>query len=112
MSVQNQAPKLTYFGDSNPPPFTFKTKKGFNVVNYFGIPIAVPKGLKWLAMDDSGSIYGYADKPRLRSGSWHSQHECYLLCDLCDLCEYVDFPDETAFKVSRIKVKKLPKFYP
>ena len=116
--VNDDAPKLTTFGVIPTLPFEFPDLPKFKIVNFFGLPVAVPKGFKWLALDDNGDVYAYRKKPYFDCGDWHvkdkhtlpfNEHECIRVYDLLNILDEVT--DEQAEK-SRIRVKDLPRYYP
>lgn len=116
MLKNDEAPKLQTFGLYPQLPFEFPNLPKFKVVNYFGLPVAVPKGYKWLAMDTNGDLYAYKHKPYLDCGNYHvkdehdsDDHACLQVNDLLSFIDEVTFEQ---VKKSRIKVKKLPRFYP
>ena len=43
-----------------------------NTVNYFGMRVAVPDGILWLATDEDGTLYGYFAEPYIRSAFGNS----------------------------------------
>ena len=43
-----------------------------NTVNYFGMRVAVPSGILWLATDEDGTLYGYFAEPYIRSAFGNS----------------------------------------
>ena len=38
-----------------------------NTVNYFGMRVAVPSGILWLATDEDGTLFGYFSEPYISS---------------------------------------------
>ncbi|EOV6191556.1 hypothetical protein ACN94T_002591 [Acinetobacter baumannii] len=75
-------------------------------VKYFGVTLYVPKGFKWVAMDQDGTIYAYTHKPR-------AQHETFALpAGLWEgHTEIIGFANKYKgnWRKSRIKVNHLPK---
>lgn len=116
MLKNDDAPKLQTFGLLPQLPFEFPNLPKFKVVNYFGLPVAVPKGYKWLAMDTNGDLYAYNHKPYLDSGNYHVKddhdRDDYACLQINDLSLFINEVTFEQVKKSRIKVKKLPRFYP
>ena len=47
---------------------TVKYVRGYaNTVNYFGMRVAVPNGILWLATDEDGTLFGYFSEPYISS---------------------------------------------
>lgn len=67
--------------------------------NYFGLPIVIPKGYKWIAMDSDGEVYIYKAKPLLRFSYFNGS--CVKVASVIDY--------KGSWKDSLIKVKDLPK---
>lgn len=121
MSLTNLNNELTDFGATEQVPITLPDLVDFDVVNYCGLPLAIPKGFKWVAMDTNGDVYAYKRKPYkgLDDRSWFTNikdkadQEDYPM-HLNDLVsnQYVNSISKEQSDMSLIKVKKLPKFYP
>lgn len=111
----DDAPKLTTFGVLPTIPFEIVGLPKFKVVNYCGLPVAVPKGFKWLAIDENGDVFAYKKKPYLDCGNWHvkEKHESDKACkQVADLYYYLDeIPDDLCAN-SCIRIKDLPRYYP
>lgn len=81
-------------------------------VNYFGIPIYVPKGFKWLAMDEDGTIWAYTHKPRILTETFSLPQLAALFGQSsAEIVGYVDHY-KGDWRKSLIKVKRLPKVKP
>ena len=115
----NKPPELTTFGTDTPIPLVFSNMPEFKVVNYCGMPVAVPKGFKWLAMDIDGKVWAYRKKPVLDHMTWDvrydrvlpfDERECYQVGDITEFSDEDTTLNEV--KKSLIRVKKLPRFYP
>lgn len=47
---------------------TLEYVRGYaNTVNYFGMRVAVPSGILWLATDEDGTLFGYFSEPYISS---------------------------------------------
>jgi hypothetical protein len=58
---------------------SFFIERYSTLFDYFGIALSIPAGVKWLATDENGTVYGYFDEPYSRckpchdnSGFWDS----------------------------------------
>lgn len=75
------------------------------LVSYFGLPLYVPKGYKWVAMDLNGFIFGYTHKPEAKSKSFIMGSEKHAhAVQLGQVLHY-----EGDWLQSCVKVKQLPK---
>lgn len=80
-------------------------KMAGKLVNYFGLPVYVPKGYKWIAMDQNGFIYAYTHKPNRTSRVFCLSDESHCLAvQLGQVLHY-----EGNWTHSCVKVKHLPK---
>lgn len=116
--VNDYVPKLTTFGVIPTLPFEFPDLPKFKVVNFFGLPVAVPKGFKWLALDKDGDVYAYVKKPYYDGHDWQikdkhilpfNEYECIKVYEMLKILNEVT---DDQVKKSIIRVKKLPRFYP
>lgn len=117
-NASNDAPELTTFEVTPTIPFEFPGLPKFKVVNFFGLPVVVPKGFKWLALDDNGDIYAYRKKPYYGRSDWKiknkhilpfNEFECIKVYDILYLLDEVTHEHVSK---SCIRVKDLPRFYP
>ena len=114
-SKLDKAPELTTFGVFPTIPFELEGLPKFKVINYCGLPVAIPKGYKWVAIDSSGDVYAYKKKPYIDCGQWRVKEkhvddkECIQVMDLYYYTS--DIPDDLV-KKSLIRVKNLPRYYP
>lgn len=118
MSQINKEPSLTTFGLIPTLPFEFPKLPKLKVVNFFGLPVAVPKGFKWIAADDNGDVYVFRKKPYFNVGEWaiKDKHVLPIGEDEClqvtDLHYFVDEVTYAQAEKSLIRVKDLPRYYP
>ena len=96
-------------------PFTINGLPRFKIVNFYGLPLAVPKGFKWIAFDTDGDIHAFKNKPTFNGRYFYFDNdlpddESIQLADLT-CYTFADFTP-TLSKRSLIKVKKLPRYYP
>lgn len=85
---------------------TLIIKNPGKVVNYFGLTLYVPKGFKWLATDEDGSIWAYKHKPNneFSSTSWS--------CELGEIIQVASVQEVEGWTYSRVKVKHLERVLP
>lgn len=76
------------------------------LVDFFGLPLNVPKGYKWVAMDESGFIYGYEHKPEMTSKGFNITSK-HIQSQAVQLGQVIDYVGD--WRHSRIKVKQLLK---
>ena len=117
-NASDDAPELTTFGVITTLPFEFCGLPKFKVVNFFGLPVAVPKGFKWIAAAHTGDVYAFRKKPCFDGDTWNikdwhirdfDESECVLVADL--MYHLDDITEEQAEK-SRVRIKDLPRYYP
>lgn len=105
-----------YLVPETPPLFTGLPK--LKVVNFFGLPVAVPKGFKWIAADDNGNVFVYRKKPFLDNGEWQIKDKHILpageieCLQVSDLLYFLDDVTNDQAEKSLIRVKDLPRYYP
>ena len=117
-NASDDAPELTTFGVITTIPFEFCGLPKFKVVNFFGLPVAVPKGFKWIAADHTGDVHAFRKKPYFDGDIWDIKCEhirdfdepgCVLVAYLMNHLD--DITEEQAEK-SRVRIKDLPRYYP
>lgn len=97
-------PELTDFT-----PRTLQIDIGASVAYwYFGTLVYVPEGIKWLAMEDSGHVFGYIRKPQKEGEGFKTEAGSMLLADFSLIAPH-SWCSSNWFN-SRIKVKKLVPF--
>jgi hypothetical protein len=74
-----------------------------NTVNYFGMRVAVPSGILWLATDEDGTLFGYFSEPYISSafdglGYWDTSMSVNL--------KFANITFNGDWKQSKIKVTK------
>lgn len=50
-----------------------KIKKSKREVVYLGVAITIPKNHKYVAANENGVVFSYAEKPTQHSNFWHSE---------------------------------------
>ena len=83
---------------------TLEYVRGYaNTVNYFGMRVAVPSGILWLATDEDGTLFGYFSEPYISSafdglGYWDTSMSVNL--------KFANITFNGDWKQSKIKVTK------
>ena len=83
---------------------TLEYVRGYaNTVNYFGMRVAVPSGILWLATDEDGTLFGYFSEPYISSafdglGYWDTSMSVNL--------KFANITFKGDWKQSKIEVTK------
>lgn len=75
-----------------------------NTVDYFGMRVAVPDGILWLATDEDGTLFGYFAEPYIRSAFGNSSD--FWDTSMSVNLKFANITFKGDWKQSKIKVTK------